>query len=195
MQNKLKQLTPNSWIINYWKEAIINLKTKDININIADFDYTIFSRDEQLEKEKYLANNRGDLWPQSILDNGWINAFLKKYYNNRRFPTNILNKLSKENDLILTAWIHEFQVAKLIACWLDTYNYIITPSWEDKVIALVRYILYTLKFIPTQITVYEDRPEYFVEYRDLLEDILWCKIEIMYVEMDGNDGYKKIVKI
>ncbi len=195
MQNKLKNLTPNSWIIDYWKEAIINLEKKDININIADFDYTIFSRDEQLEKEKYLANNRGDLWPKSILDNGWINTFLEKYYINKKIPVEILNKLNKGNDLVLTAWIYEFQVAKLIACWLDEYNYIITPSWEEKVIALVRYILYTLRFIPSKITIYEDRPQYFIEYRDLLEDVLNCKIEIMYVEMDWNNWYKKIEKI
>jgi hypothetical protein len=49
---------------------------------------------------------------------------------------------------------------------------------------LIKYVIYKLKFIPSKITVYEDRPQYFIEYRDLIEDVLGTKLEIMYVEMD-----------
>jgi len=61
MKNKLKNLTTHNFIIDYWKDEIKKIEKKDIEINVADFDYTIFSRDEQLEKEKYLRENRGDL--------------------------------------------------------------------------------------------------------------------------------------
>ena len=195
MKNKLKNLTPHNFIIDYWKEEIIKLNKKDIEINVADFDYTIFSRDEQLEKEQYLRENRGDLWPKAICNNWWINKYINTYYKNKNFPKNILEKFDIKYDLILTAWVYEFQIAKLIACNLCNYNFIITKNWEDKVLELIRYIIYKLKFIPSKITVYEDRPQYFIEYRDLIEDVLWTKLEIMYVEMDWNNGYKKIEKV
>jgi hypothetical protein len=34
------------------------LDKKDIELNVVDFDYTLFSRDEQLEEETELKNNR-----------------------------------------------------------------------------------------------------------------------------------------
>ena len=195
MKNKLKNLTPHNFIIDYWKDEIIKLNKKDIEINVADFDYTIFSRDEQLEKEQYLRENRGDLWPKAISENWWINKYINIYYKNKNFPKNILEKFDIKYDLILTAWVYEFQIAKLIACNLWNYNFVITKNWEDKILELIRYIIYKLKFIPSKITVYEDRPQYFIEYRDLIEDVLWIKLKIMYVEMDWNDGYKKIEKV
>ena len=195
MKNKLKNLTPHNFIIDYWKDEIIKLNKKNIEINVADFDYTIFSRDEQLEKEQYLRENRGDLWPKAISENWWINKYINIYYKNKNFPKNILEKFDIKYDLILTAWVYEFQIAKLIACNLWNYNFVITKNWEDKILELIRYIIYKLKFIPSKITVYEDRPQYFIEYRDLIENVLWTKLEIMYVEMDWNNGYKKIEKV
>jgi len=196
MKEKLKKLTPNNFILDYWKDEIKKLEKKEIEINVADFDYTLFSRDEQLEKEQYLRENRGDLWPKAIAEIGWgINSYIEKYYLNKIFPTEILEKFNKKYDLIITAWIYEFQIAKLNASNLTDYNFVITKNWEEKIIELIRYIIYKLKFIPSKITVYEDRPQYFIEYRDLIKDVLEVKLEIMYVEMDWNNGYKKIEKV
>ena len=191
MKEKLLKLTKNNYIIDYWKEQVKFLEKKDIELHIVDFDYTIFSRDEQLEKEEYLRKNRWDLWPKAIIENDWIHKFLEKYYNNTNFPTTILDKLNKKYDLIITAGVYEYQVSKLIACKLDDYNYIITESAKDKILEIIRYIIYKLKFIPSSINIYEDRPEYFKEYKDLIEDILGTKLNIYYVEMDWNRGYKK----
>ncbi|MDQ7009638.1 MAG: hypothetical protein Q9M94_05095 [Candidatus Gracilibacteria bacterium] len=195
MKNKLKNLTSNNYIIDYWFDEIKKLDKKDIEINITDFDYTLFSRDEQLEKEQYLRENRGDLGPKAIAKNGGINNYIKKYYLNKNFPKNILEKFDIRYDLVLTAGIYEFQVAKLIACDLDKYNFVITKNGEEKILELIKYIIYKLKFIPSKITVYEDRPKSFIEYRDLIEEVLGTKLEIMYVKMDGNNGYKKIEKV
>jgi len=63
-------------------------------------------------------------------------------------------------------------MAKLIAAKVDTYNHVITEYAEDKINAIIRYVIYTLQFIPEELIIYEDRPEYFVEYRDLIEDVL-----------------------
>lgn len=195
MKERLIELTENNFIINYWEEEIKKLEKVDLELKVADFDDTLFSRKHQLENEKYLRENRWDLWPKAIIENWWITKFIKKHYLNKKFPTDILNLFDKKYDLILTAWIYEYQVSKLIACWLDSYNYIITKDWQDKVLKVIRYVIYKLKFIPSKITVYEDRPQYFIEYRDLIEEVLWTKLEIMYVEMDWNKGYKKIEKV
>lgn len=69
---------------------------------------------------------------------------------------------------------------------------LVTETGEDKIIALIRYIIFNLQYIPSKIIVYEDRPQYFIEYKDMICDILGCKLEIMYVEMDSNKGYKNI---
>lgn len=194
-KEKLKNLTKNSFIIDYWKEEINNLKKNNLELKVADFDDTLFARKEQLENEKILRENRWDLWPVAIIENFWISNFIKKYYLNKNFPKNILEKFDIKNDLILTAWVYEFQISKLIACNLDKYNFVITKNWEEKILELIKYIIYKLRFIPSKITVYEDRPKYFIEYRDLIEEVLWTKLEIMYVEMDWNNWYKKIEKV
>jgi hypothetical protein len=49
---------------------------------------------------------------------------------------------------------------------------LVTTNAEEKIIALIRYVIFDLKYIPTTIVVFEDRPQYFIEYRDLIEDVL-----------------------
>lgn len=195
MKEKLKKLTKNNYIYDYWKEEVEKLEQKDISIKIADFDYTIFSRDEQLEKEHGLQKNRWDLGPKYIIEKIGIKNFISKYYENRIFPKDILHKLDKKYDLILTAWVYEFQMAKLIAAKVDTYNHVITEYAEDKINAIIRYVIYTLQFIPEELIIYEDRPEYFVEYRDLIEDVLWVKLIINKVVMYWNNEVPSIEKI
>jgi len=43
--------------------------------------------------------------------------------------------------------------------------------------------------------LYEDRPEYFIEYRDLIEDVLETKLIIKKVVMHGNTGKMDIQEI
>jgi len=38
--------------------------------------------------------------------------------------------------------------------------------------AVIQYVIFELKYIPSEIIVYEDRPEYFIEYRELMESLL-----------------------
>ena len=52
-----------------------------------------------------------------------------------------------------------------------------------------------MKFIPNKIIVYEDRPEYFIENKSLIEDFLWTTLEIMFVEMLDNKNEPNIKKI
>lgn len=43
---------------------------------------------------------------------------------------------------------------------------------KDKVLEVLRYIVFELGCIPSEIIVYEDRPEYFIDYRNLIQEIL-----------------------
>jgi hypothetical protein len=103
--------------------------------------------------------------------------------------------MNPKTDIILTAGVFENQYEKITACGLNKFKTIVVDSGKDKIIATIRYIIFDLGFVPNSITIYEDRPEYFIEYRDLLEDILETKIIIKKVVMNGNNNYEKIEEV
>ena len=196
MKTKLKNLIDIEWLYDFWKEQVSELEKKDQELKFTDFDYTLFSRDEQLENEPWLKENRWDNWPKFIFSKVWMTKFLNKYHNNKSIPKDIIIKMNPKTDVIITAWIYEFQKAKINLCKeLYSYKTIITKNWKDKIIAIIRYIIFELRYIPEKIIVYEDRPKYFLEFRDLIEDVLWTKLEIIYVEMNWNKWYKKLENI
>lgn len=170
------------------KNKVDSLEKRDTDLIIADFDDTIFSRKEQLEDSELLRNNRWDKWNEVMKNIIWFENMIKNYYLNKEFPTTITKKLRKNHDLILTAWVEEFQNLKLIACKLNDTNFKVVNNAEDKIIETIRYVLYTLKFIPSTIVVYEDRPKYFIEYKDLIEKVLWTKVIIKKVTMNWNNN-------
>jgi len=97
---------------------------------------------------------------------------------------------------IVFLFMYEWQLAKIRTLKeLNNFRVINTSNWSEKIVELIRYILFELRYIPSEIIVYEDRPQYFVEYRELIEEVLGTKLTVMYVEMDGNNGYKKIEAI
>jgi hypothetical protein len=99
------------------------------------------------------------------------------------------------DSLVLTAGVPEYAMMKYRATWLENFPVEVVYDGKDKILKTLQYVLFKLKYIPSEIVVYEDRPQYFVEYRELIEWLLWTKLTIMYVEMDGNDGYKKIAEV
>jgi hypothetical protein len=196
MRDKEKELINIGWVYDFWLDSRDKLDKKDIELNVVDFDYTLFSRDEELEKEEELKNNRWDKWPEFIFKNIWMSNFLDKYYKNKNIPKSIISKMTTKYDIILTAWQYEFQIAKINLCSpLNDFKVIVTKDWKSKIISLIRYVLFELKFVPNKIRIYEDRPEYFVEYREFLENTLWTEIEIMKVEMNWNKNEPKITKL
>lgn len=177
------------------KNKLNNLEKKDIDLIISDFDDTIFCRNEQLKDSELLRNNRWNKWNNIIIKEIWKNKYFETYYKNKVYPQSISSKLRKNHDLILTAWYKELQKEKLKACKLDHINYHIVENAEDKIIETIKYITNKLKFLPKEITVYEDRPKYFIEYKNFLENFIWIEIHIMYVEMIDNNNEPKITKI
>ena len=178
-----------------YKNQIKKLEKKNIDLIIADFDDTIFSRAEQLASSELLRNNRWEAWNEKIFNEIWLENYWNKYYKNKQYPNTIVSKLKKWTDLILTAWRKELQECKLNHTWLINHNYIVVKNAEDKILETIKYITNTLKYIPNKIIIYEDRPKYFIEYKKLLENTLQVPIDIIFVEMKNNNDKPKLTKI
>jgi len=73
-----------------------------------------------------------------------IHAMIEKYYQERKYPQELLKNSSQENTLILTAGIPEYQYGKIRAMGLLDYPYKIVWEGKDKVLELLRYIIFDL---------------------------------------------------
>lgn len=176
------------------KIKINKLKKTEKDLIITDFDDTLFSTKKLLEND-YRKWRRWQEWNEYIIKHNLVDLIIEEVYKSTIRPTEISSKLRINHDLILTAGIEEFQIKKIKAVNLDNINYRIVLNADEKILETILYIIDTLKFIPHKITVYEDRPKYFIEYKDFLEEFLWTEVEIMFVEMDWNKWYKQIKKI
>ena len=158
---------------------------------IADFDDTIFARNNQLSKEKILRENRWDKWTKIMKEVLGFDYMINNYYKNKKFPKKIINKIKENNWIILTAWNSEYQLLKQKACKLDFIEFIVVEKAEQKPERLIEYFKQN-KLEADLIEVYEDRPKFFIENKEKIEKELNTKLNIYYVEMDWNRGYKKI---
>lgn len=172
-----------------------NLVKKNETLIICDFDDTIFSRKEQLEKSQILRENRWDLGNKAIMNIIWLENFINEHYIWKDFPQDIIKQMKIWKDLILTAWFKELQLEKIKATKLDIYNHIVVEKAPEKIYETIKYVIENLAYIPSKIVIYEDRPEYFVENKNLIEDFLWTNLEIMFVEMIDNQNEPNIKKI
>lgn len=197
-ENKIyKKILWGEEVWEFWSELAQSLEKKKTIFQLVDFDYTLFSRDKQLIEIPDLAKNRADLGPLYLFQKYGMSKFLEEYYTNVSLPTKILSKLDSSRDIIMTAWgSKDFQIAKVRSCkQLDDFKVVLTKDGQEKIPELIRHVLFELRYIPSEIIIYEDRPQYFVEYKELIESVLWTKLTIMYVEMDSNEGYKKIEEV
>lgn len=195
MKSKLLELTPFIGLFNHWKNLVSQLERKNINIIISDLDDTIFSRNEQLEWSDILRNNRWINGNLKIINEIWISNYINQWVRWKQYPKNIISLLNKDTDLILTAGFLEIQKMKVQALWILDYNMIVVDNAQDKIISTIQYVIFNLWFIPSSITIYEDRPNFFIEYRELLEDILDTKIIIKLVEMTSNSTDPKVTEV
>lgn len=174
------------------KEKVKSLEKKDYNLKITDLDDTIFCRKEQLEKSDILRNNRWSKWNEAIINQIGIENLIKDFYEWKEYHKCIVSLLDTDTDLILTAWVYDIQIAKVKALNLTHFNLIVVDEASEKIYETIRYTIEDIWFIPSLITIYEDRPNYFIENKEFIEDFLWTKIEIIYVEMV--DNYTKVKK-
>jgi len=187
-------ITERVGLVDFYIEYANTLEKKDTTLRVCDLDDTLFCRTEQLEAEELLKNNRGWAGITIVTNTLWLRKYTETYYH-WNFPKDIFSLLNKDSDIILTAGMPELQHMKAKQMWILDYTVRVVSEGRDKILETIRYILFELKYIPSEIIVYEDRPQFFVKYRELIEGLLGCKLTIMYVEMDGNDGYRKIEEI
>lgn len=189
------KLTERVGLVDFYLQEASLLEKKDSILRVCDLDDTLCGRRDQLESEDMLRLNRGGAGNTIILNILWLQSYIEKYYMGINYPTDILSLLNPDSDIILTAGMKELQTMKARGANLEQYKLKIVDEGKDKILETIRYVLFELKYIPSEIIVYEDRPQFFVEYRALIEWALWTKLTVMKIEMDGNDGYKKIEEV
>ncbi len=182
--------------INYFpkrkelEKVIKNLSKKDITLIVTDFDDTIFSRYEQLnwtdELSLLLQKNRWNKWNEVIKNIIWIDSFMKKFYENKTFPKDIISTMNPKYDLILTAWYIEIQKAKMKATKLENFPIEIVLHWEEKPQKVLEYII-KIWFIPKKIKIYEDRTQHFEASKKDFEEITNSQLEIIFIKMNWNN--------
>ena len=158
---------------------------------VADFDDTIFSREEQLSKERILRENRWDKWNKVMKEILWFDYMINNFYKNKTFPEDIIKKIRNNNWIVLTAWMQDYQLLKQKACFLEDIEFVVVEKAEQKPEKLIEYFKQN-KIKADLIEIYEDRPKYFLENKGKIEKELNLKLDIYYVEMEWNRGYKKI---
>ncbi len=195
LQDMLWEITKNIGLLDFYLSENKLLKKTKTHFFVSDLDETLFSRKKQLKNEEGLRKNRGEAWNTYMVNNIGIYEMIEKYYVKKKYPQEIITTLHDQESLILTAGMPEYQEMKKRALGFDDIPMRVVVSSEDKILELIRYVLFRLKYLPKTITIYEDRPEYFIKYRPLIEKVLSCQLKIMKVEMDGNNGYKKIEEV
>jgi len=185
-------ITLRTWLVDFYIQERKEFEYKKWEFIITDLDDTLYSRDKILENEKLLRENRGADWNTVLVNQIWIHNFIEKYYTKAIIPSEILSQLTCENSLILTAGLKEQQLLKIRGLDLEHIPHVVVDAGADKILETIRHVIFTLWYIPTTIKVYEDRPQFFIKYKELIETCLWTTLEIYYVEMNGNSWYKKI---
>lgn len=179
--------------LKIFEKAKKNLQKQDEIFIVSDFDDTIFSTKEIIEKD-VREGRRWEEWNIFIKENIWYKNFVKEFYEWKDFPKTIIKNFWN-NDLILTAWDEELQKLKIKATWLKNINLKVVKKASEKPFEMIKYIFENLKFLPKEIHIYEDRPEFFLETKKEIEDFLNIKIKIFLVKMKDNFSEIKIKEI
>jgi len=196
LKELISALTPLTGLVDFYLEESAKLKKSEAKFIISDMDDTLISRHRLAIDEPLLKENRGQEWNKVVINHFGIHDIVQRFYTNQNPPLDIVNTMKNAQDaLVLTAWVPEYAMMKYRAAWLKDFPIQVVYDGQDKILRTLQYILFELKYIPGEIIVYEDRPQYFIEYREFIEWLLWTKLTIMYVEMDGNDGYRKIEEV
>ena len=195
LEELMKDLTPNDFLTRQFLEETARLPRVESSFIISGLDETLFSRHEIRANEPVIKENPNNAMNRLIKFQIGIPYIIAKYYQGKPFPRDIVNQMNPNNALILTTGFEDIQKEKLQALWINNIPLRVLKKWDEKVLTTIQHILYELRYIPSEVIIYEDEPHYFIQYKELLEWILDCKITIMLVEMDGNKWYKKLEEV
>lgn len=167
----------------FWEELytildlVSDMPKNDEDFVVADFDDTIFSRNGQVFHNMFRENR----WDSAffIIDKyiWWLDKFISTFYLWDFIACPKFVKIIKlYTSLILTAWREDLQRAKIEASWLSSIPSIVVSDSRTKPSMLIRYIIFKLWYIPREIHIFEDKPEYFKNLAGLLARLFQTKI-------------------
>lgn len=124
----LENIIGGEKVLEFWKELAQDLPKKESIFQVSDFDYTLFSREEQFERIPELLEHRADKGPKYLFEEYGMSKFLKTCYTDHPLPKEILEKLDPSRDIIMTAGgSKDFQLAKVRMCpELDDFRVVAT---------------------------------------------------------------------
>ena len=192
LEDLMSELTHNEFFTRRFLEEVARLPKVDGKFIISGLDETLFCRDELKANEPLLQENPDDAINRIIKFQLWIPYIIAKYYQWKEIPKDIISLMNPNNSVIITTWFEDIQRAKLQALWILDIPLVVVKNEKEKILSILQYILYQIKYIPSEIVVYEDEATHFTEFRELIEGILGCKLRIIQVEMDKNEGYKSL---
>jgi hypothetical protein len=160
-------------LVDFYLEESSKLEKRDAVFSIADMDDTLISRDRLAIDEPLLKESRGQEGNKVVINHFGIHNIVERFYANQNPPQDIANIMKNSSDsLVLTAGVPEYAMMKYKAANLSEFPIQVVYDGKDKILKTLQYILFELKYIPDEIVIYEDRPQYFVEYKDLIEGVL-----------------------
>lgn len=194
LQNKLSEITEFTGLAEYYLEKAKSLPKKERVFIISDMDDTLLARSPLTQAEELLRTHRGMEGNKVVINHFGISDIVSRFYSDTNPPKDIQDMLRDPSydSLILTAWVPEFAYEKALAGWLLDIPFCVVDSAQDKILKTLQYVVQTLRYIPSEIRIYEDRPNFFIEYKELIEELLGTKLSVFYVEMNENESYKTI---
>ena len=148
--------------------------------------------------------SKSQIWSQSprlrSKTTHWVYEELQNLFSATVLPRVLLDKIDTRFDYILTAWNIWVQTQKIrnlshknVPLW--EIRRIIVPNSADKIKRFIDEAVYDTWVIADQLIIYEDTTEYFVEYQDLIEFMLWTRLRILKVIMNDDNSYKSIEQV
>ncbi len=168
----------NIWdLLSLWSDLSKLEVHSETTFNIVDFDDTLFSRYEQLQRNEF-QDNRGEEGNKFLREEFGFRKFIEEFYSRSRAVKRILWvvewQTEKHRSLILTAGMQDLQELKVQSLDIsrETVPVVTVDSSHKKPLKMIQYIIKTLGFVPWKIIIYEDRPECFQWEMSALRQLL-----------------------
>lgn len=202
---KYSGILDEEWQKVFWNKKRINYKDKVVldkshptfeknakilgEENLSEFIENVLSRIKNLSQEeirenykKYWAEYYSAIWKSE--KNIWLIGNLDEL---------VINVRSEINLIITATSARELSKIKLQKTWMDGYPYKLVDNPSEKLIVMVKYIK-NLWFIPKEIVVNEDKPEYFYRYWMVLSKFLWTKIRVKKIRINNETNNAEIIE-
>lgn len=160
-------------------------------VNYVDIDFTLLTRIHTLQNAK-ISDARWDLWNELIVNElGGFDQFAKEQYSHGDIQCKTIAAILKDQvSYALTAGVDEFQHAKLKYANLSPSkkeDVITVKKASQKPLAMLYHIVNKLKYIPTTITLYDDRVDDLIDDFLLISQLLDIEVNVYKVKLSESN--------